>query len=210
MMTQLKLFPLVERLFFAAATIVAEAPGGRRTAAMASVCCFPVLIALSGNVGAQYLYLTNDPRQTHEQLIADLRNGNVNSENLSSEAQSALQNLIRSVPALKASKPESLCQTLEVHFPSGRKLAFRTVHGNSTIDWVVDVSQSPERVLHVAGWHIAKGTNAGPPAILPPVMPGTLDKVLPAVDLDCAPMSSLRASDEDLKLACQTWPGMCQ
>jgi hypothetical protein len=160
---------------------------------------------------SQYLFLTGDPRIAQENLIQDVQKGTMDARNLSAAAQSSLQQLLNSSvsppPLAALGKLKSVCPTLIVAFPNGSKLAFRAVHDNGSMDWVITVSREPEIIQYIA---FLPSKSGRPPAILPPYTPGGADKLLPSVEMDCLPVSVKPASNEEIQQACQKWPGMCK
>ena len=169
---------------------------------------FLFLVVWSTEVIAQYSYVT-DPRMAHERFVRDLQNARVDATNFGPEAKASLPDLMGRAKALPGGSIR-VCQTLEVNYPNGTYLALRTHHGDSAIDWVVHVTRSPERIMHVSAVPIPQGDKIGAPAILPMFTPGGEQSLLPPTQLGCPPIPSKPASDRDKQWACQRWPEMCR
>ncbi|UWU76476.1 hypothetical protein N2603_42515 [Bradyrhizobium huanghuaihaiense] len=174
--------------------------------ALVATSAFAALVAIMANAGAEYLYLTNNARLTHERLIKDIQDGNIDTRNLSPDAQRSVKDMARAIRDLTAGKPIKVCQTLELEYPGGRHFAFDTHHDGTMISWVVQLSRSPEEVLHLTSWPIPPDKKPGPPAILP--MPTAESRVLPPVELGCGPLVIRPPSDKEREI-CQKYPKMC-
>lgn len=174
--------------------------------ALVATCVFAATVAIPAKAGAEYLYLTNNARLTHERLIKDIQGGSIDTRNLSPEAQRSVKDMAQAIGDLTAGKLIKICQTLELEYPGGRHFAFDTHHDNTMISWVVQVSQSPEQVLHLTSWPLPPDKKPGPPAILP--MPTAETRVLPPVELGCGPLV-IRPPSEKEREICQKYPKIC-
>ena len=167
---------------------------------------FVETVAMTTNAGAEYLYLSNNARLTHERLIKDIQGGSIDTRNLSPDAERSAKDMAQAIRELTAGKPIKVCQTLELEYPGGRHFAFDTHHDNTMISWVVHVSQSPEQVVHLTSFPIPPDKKPGPPAILP--MPTAETRVLPPVELGCGPLV-IRPPSEKEREICQKYPKIC-
>jgi hypothetical protein len=154
---------------------------------------------------ANYQYDSMEPQLAQAQLINDIQHGTVDFSSLGQAAQAKiLQNLYGSYSMVMRLGPlQNICPTLIVSFRNGKRLAFRSVHANGKADWDVWVSSRPDIVEDF----VLLPVQGGPPAILPPVGPGT--NLLPSVNLDCSHPQMRQAAPDELTKACQQWPRMC-
>lgn len=165
-----------------------------------------------GEALAQYLYF-DDAGAAHQQLINDFQVGSPDLTNLAPNAQRAIpviENLLMSLPAGDV----RVCQTLQVQYPNGSELSFRTYHGAATVDWVVNVTRDPQVVVAIVAIPLRPGTNLpggmGPPAVLPPYTPGGQQTLTPPTHLGCPGVVSTAASSQQRAEACRKWPKMCE
>jgi hypothetical protein len=154
---------------------------------------------------AEYKYNTEDPRLAQERLVQDIQSGTVDFTALGPPARDKiLQNLYGMYSmVMRLGALKEVCPTLIVAFPHGKRLAFRTNHVNGKADWVLWVSSNPQVVEDF----VLLDVPSGPPAILPPVEPGS--RLLPSVEIDCENPQSVEAPPQELIDACHKWPRMC-
>jgi hypothetical protein len=157
---------------------------------------------------AQYLYFENAPA-AHRQLVKDLREWHPDMTNLDPRAAFYLQQLENLLARLPSNEIR-VCQTLQVQYPNGTEFSFRTHHGSAMLDWVVNVSRSPQVIMSITAWPMPPQADNYAPAILPLYTPGTAQTLTPPTTLGC-PSGSLRpASDTERLRACKRWPKMCE
>jgi len=177
-----------------------------------------VLLDLSDTLLAEYLYLQDDPRSVHASFINDLQDGHVDMKALSPTAQNTLRNLSNGTmifPDLASlGKAQAICPVNIIDYPNGQQLSFRAIHEKGSMDWVVTVSRTPEKIQNLVFLPYRKGpptvTGGGPPAVLPPFFPGGDSTLQPSIEIDClSPAAKRSASDEEVRKACQEHPEMC-
>jgi hypothetical protein len=174
-----------------------------------------LLLCPRGEALAQYLYFV-DPAAAHRRMINDFQQGNPDPTNLAPGAQRAIpviENLLMSLPGGNV----RICQTLQVQYPNGSELSFRTYHGPAIVDWVVNVTRDPQVVVAIVALPLRPGApgmnlpgGMGPPAVLPPYTPGGQQTLTPPTQLGCPGVLSTAASSQQRIEACRRWPRMCE
>ena len=179
-----------------------------RSPTMVALALFSViLLTKSNHASAQYLYF-HDASSAHRQLIEDLQGRNPDTSNLGPTAQMWLQSLEAMVERLPSGDMK-VCQTLQVQYPNGSEFSFRTIHAPVKVDWVVNVTRSPEVVMAIVAIPVLPQIGNLAPAVLP-LYPGAQETLTPPTLLGCPVASTRIASGPERQAACSRWPKMCQ
>ncbi len=171
-----------------------------------------VLIVLAATGSAAAYDFTLSDVKTEMELVQDFADGTLDTSALSERARQGLERPLGAPNSLEIIKGrlEEICPTVSVTNEYGHQYQFRSKHEGGLADWIVttpsDVGTQIDGVLiFVVPSGSGQSVN-GPPAILPPMLPGA--RKLPPGNL-CLSPSKLSLLEQREKEACEQWPDLC-
>jgi hypothetical protein len=159
---------------------------------------------------AQYLYLREDPRRAHAELIDDLLAGQPKVDNFTSRATAYLDSEQKQFVTINGSNPLGqllkVCATLVIQDPTVKEFSFRSIHDGGKIDWVVYIEKTSGKIDYLA---FMLSNKSGAPALLPPYIPKGAQVLTPPANFGCLDVASPQNAHPEID-DCKKWPVMCE